>query len=119
MKFIPLFLLPLVALIGCSSSPESGDTAAATPIIPAAVTPFASSPPPVITTTGATAENATAAPTPTAPAQNGRAETPPATDPAVEPTADPVIAFGRTEEGAYYHGAVDAPVTLIDYSDFL
>jgi hypothetical protein len=36
-------------------------------------------------------------------------------------TADdePIIAFGRTEEGAYYHGAADAPVTLIDYSDFL
>lgn len=35
-----------------------------------------------------------------------------------EPTAAPVI-YGRTEEGAFFHGTPDAPVTLIDYSDFL
>ena len=27
--------------------------------------------------------------------------------------------FGRNDDGTFYHGAPDAPVTLIDYSDFL
>jgi hypothetical protein len=29
------------------------------------------------------------------------------------------VVYGRTQEGAYFHGAVNAPVTLIDFSDFL
>ncbi|MEM8863243.1 MAG: hypothetical protein AAGD96_33450 [Chloroflexota bacterium] len=29
------------------------------------------------------------------------------------------IVFGRTEEGAFFYGAPDAEITLIDYSDFL
>ena len=33
--------------------------------------------------------------------------------------ADAVVVYGRTDEGAFFHGAPDAPVTLIDYSDFL
>jgi len=33
-----------------------------------------------------------------------------------EPSA---VIYGRTDEGAFFHGAADAPVTLIDYSDFL
>jgi hypothetical protein len=32
--------------------------------------------------------------------------------------AGPVV-YGRLDAGAYFHGAPDAPVTLIDYSDFL
>ncbi len=39
----------------------------------------------------------------------------------IEPTAQtgPQVVTGRTADGAYFIGAVDAPVTIIDYSDFL
>jgi len=41
-----------------------------------------------------------------------------------EPTAEPeaiafVVESGRTPEGAYFLGSPEAPLTLIDYSDFL
>lgn len=51
---------------------------------------------------------------------------------AADPTAEPVVEietaveataavplFGRTAEGALFRGRADAPVTIIDYSDFL
>ena len=51
-------------------------------------------------------------------------------EPTSLPTAEPAptvgtevaevdVVYGRTQEGAYFHGAVDAPVILIDFSDFL
>lgn len=47
-----------------------------------------------------------------------------ATDVPVLPTDEPemvadVVTIGRTEEGVFFIGAEDAPVTVIDYSDFL
>ena len=32
---------------------------------------------------------------------------------------DAGIVYGRNDDGTFFHGAADAPVTLIDYSDFL
>jgi len=34
------------------------------------------------------------------------------------PTADGVI-YGRNDDGTFFHGAPDAPVTFIDHSDYL
>lgn len=45
-------------------------------------------------------------------------KTPVTSIPAVDvPPAD--VAYGRNDDGTFYQGAADAPVTLIDYSDFL
>jgi hypothetical protein len=43
---------------------------------------------------------------------------------AAEPTAPPtesdsMVVSGRLDEGAFFRGDPNAPVTLIDYSDFL
>ncbi len=32
---------------------------------------------------------------------------------------DAGVAYGRTDEGVFFLGSPDAPVTIIDYSDFL
>ena len=29
------------------------------------------------------------------------------------------VVYGRNDDGTFFHGSPDAPVTLIDYSDFL
>lgn len=31
----------------------------------------------------------------------------------------PGVIYGRNDDGTFFHGAPDAPVTFIDYSDFL
>lgn len=45
--------------------------------------------------------------------------TKPAPTIAAEEETEVAVAYGRTPEGAYFKGAANAPVTLIDYSDFL
>lgn len=67
------------------------------------------------------------APTPTAVPPEGQpaaatplvVDEPPATVAATDDNGQPVIMDGRNEDGTFYRGAVDAPVTVIDYSDFL
>jgi hypothetical protein len=43
----------------------------------------------------------------------------PATPVAIEVQARPTITAGQSDDGTYYLGESSAPVTLIDYSDFL
>ena len=39
--------------------------------------------------------------------------------PASDATPSPDVIYGRNDDGTFFHGAPDAPVTFIDYSDFL
>jgi hypothetical protein len=116
MKFPHLFLMFLLVLTACTAvAVEETVTTAVSPtatISQATEAPTAvpTNPPPP------TQENVpvdemeqpTEEPLPT--------ELPPT---AVPETAEIVIAYGRTQEGAFFHGNPDAPVTLIDFSDFL
>lgn len=42
-----------------------------------------------------------------------------AVPPSETPTSTPLITVGRTAEGLYFQGNPEAPITMIDYSDFL
>lgn len=46
------------------------------------------------------------------------AATPPTDEASTQPTASGVT-YGRNDDGTFFYGAPDAPVTLTDYSDFL
>lgn len=117
----PALFILLVLLVGCGSMTPAAQPAAepSSPLLsqPTSVpTIAATAAPPTLTavplpTAAATTAEATSTPQPTAQ---------PTEVMAVEPTdtAEPAL-FGRTEEGAFFRGAADAPVTLIDYSDFL
>ena len=127
MKAKVLFiLLGLMALVACA--PAAGTTPG-----PAAVLPVATQtiPPPVVDT-APPARPPTSAPAGPPPSPTATMDQPPAAAPtaapsvptvtataAEEPAAAGEVIYGRTAEGAYFHGAAGAPVTLIDYSDFL
>lgn len=113
--------LALLAL-GCApaganlAEPSAVATPSATVTLTApAVTPT-DSPPPILATATRPAV-ATTQPSPTA----APAAIPPTATATTSPTATaaPSLVYGRTEEGVYFQGYLDAPVTVIDYSDYL
>jgi outer membrane biosynthesis protein TonB len=125
MKRTPSAIVLLLALILVACAPQTAELEAAVtaPVMTAevAVTSDALPPPEVATETidrpstevpaVATASLAEPAVAPEATAT--------ATTPDESPGEESPVVYGRTDEGAYFHGAADAPVTLIDYSDFL
>ncbi|MCA9867068.1 MAG: hypothetical protein KIS95_13530 [Anaerolineae bacterium] len=116
MKFTLLFLLcGLILPAACSPQASVEPTAdVATVEVTATFVPLtATAPPPEVIT--ATSLPATTEPATVAPAATIAVTATPAT----EDQSSSVVTYGRTDDGAYFHGAADAPVTLIDYSDFL
>jgi hypothetical protein len=119
MRFTQILLfLPLITLVACGQEPAAQQAATVPPTatVAAAAThaePSATATIPLPTATAMmTATTATTVTTATP--QSDATETSPA------PTATAAIAtVGRTEEGAYFIGRADAPVTILDYSDFL
>ena len=114
-RLYPLFLI--LFLGACAPAGEGPASPGALPATqaPARTTPTA----PVVTATAtrrpaeiqAPDNVASASPSPTAvPATT--------TNPSPSPTSSPARA-GHTAEGAYYLGDPAAPVTIIDYSDFM
>lgn len=127
-----LFLLSLFLLAACAPADQSPGTPVAqqetastgdTPTEAAAVGAAPTDPPSPAAVTAAPTSTTTVQPeSPPAPATSLPAATAEPTAIVVatlEPTAGPQIVTGRTADGAYFIGAVDAPVTIIDYSDFL
>ncbi len=110
-RFLWLALL-FVPLIACAPTAETAVTPQPSPETAALATE--TMPPPVVTSATAVAvatQPVTESPTPSA-------ETEPTT--AVEADADEGdVISGRTEEGAFFLGDPNAPITHIDYSDFL
>src|SRR5690606_7644330 len=118
MKFVSLLLLLSLTLAACATAEPPEEPAV--PTISATVTATVAATPIVVIAT-----ETTAAPSATMEVdpQLSETETPAApteSTAVVTTTPDaPQVAYGRTAEGAFFHGSPDAPITLIDYSDFL
>ena len=94
MKPVILLLLFGLLLAGCAPEGESNEPAT---IVPAFVESVTAAAPPVVET-------------PT---------NPPTVAGTVPATSSTGVIYGRTDDGTFFYGAPDAPVTFIDYSDFL
>jgi hypothetical protein len=109
------FITLLLWLAACSSAApqETAETEATAVINPAP--PTLNAPPPDEPT--AMPEQPTAVPTDPPVAEVETVV--PTTEAPAEPIAETGVVYGRTPEGAFFQGFADAPITLIDYSDFL
>ena len=109
-----LWLALLLLMMACTPTTE---TAVSTPSSPeTAVQPTATFPPPVITAASTPAVAATAVPATTEPVPPTPTAVP---EPTVELVAETGVQSGRTDEGAFFLGDPNAPITHLDYSDFL
>lgn len=119
-------LLSTVALLllmtGCSSlpvvSPAPADSTA-TPPQPAAVTPSAPAGSPTLPPTPASASSPTPTPGPSEAAPTSSASTEAGFPLSARQDSNiPGVPAGITEDGAPFRGSPDAPVTMMEYSDF-
>lgn len=116
MKNRILFLIVLLMLAACTVEVALEPVATAVPPtatlvqVEEAATAVPTNPPAPIP------ETVSAEPTELAATEISPTELPSTTAPVSE---EIVIEYGRTQEGAFFHGNPEAPVTLIDFSDFL
>ena len=121
MKKVCLFLIFVLLLTACSASTADDAPEPETAVLEPAQPEIAATPTLIPTTTPPKQEEPTAVPT-DEPIQEVVAT--PVAEPIVEEVVEEVmsetaVVSGRTEEGAFFYGDPNAPITLIDYSDFL
>jgi hypothetical protein len=123
MRRIAFYLFIVLWLVACSPAGAPADSSVGSEATvaysePTAVLPMVE--PTVMAEPVTPTAVATTAPEPTVTTSEAPAEAEPTIAPPVEETAEPeVVMSGRIEAGAFFLGAADAPVTMIDYSDFL
>ena len=100
-------------LVACAPGDE-----AAEPVATMATAPTATAPPPVIAVTEAPLADAPATSEPATPVAESL-PTAQSTAGTADQMVESAVVFGRNDDGTFFYGAPDAPVTLIDYSDFL
>ena len=118
-KWILILPLVLLALVACAPTAEpNNEESDAVAVTEPPLAEVATQPPPTVSSPP------TAVPTDAPPADptaipTDEPNTEPTDMPIEEPAAETAVIAGRLDEGAFFLGAVDAPVTMIDYSDFL
>lgn len=117
MKRLPVFLLLLI-LVACRGNgtvPPTVVSTAGVPTVAAAIRPT----PTNLPATNTPVAEVTLQPPTVVDATESPAELAPDPTNTLPPVEPEVVINGITEEGAFFRGRADAPVTFIDYSDFL
>lgn len=114
-----LALLCFLLLAACApSAEETPPTATTVAPTPAGLPTMVTTVPPAATEAAATEATAGApAPTTAASAATASPSDEPAMPAATAAPSGPIA--GRNDDGTFFYGAAGAPLTLIDYSDFL